>query len=394
MVIAPSHTEPRNKQEESSQRPVRNVDIGRLQDAFLITAAGTIIVIRLQLWATNYPKLGGGGLHIAHLLWGGLFMLVAIGMLVSFLGREWRMAAAVLGGVGFGFFIDELGKFITEDNNYFFKPTASIIYIAFILLYFVTRRMQTRRGFSQREYVANAFDLVSAAGDGRLRTDDRARALVLLRQAGDHPLVEPLVELIGRCDAIPPPPAGRLRRRWGLLCRRASDVAQRGWFRRGLVWAFALWAAATLAQAIVLVGAIGLKLGGAQDLFASHALGRITIPDVAALSSSTVAAVLVAVGIARLRGGDRIAGYRMLGRALLIEIFITQIFLFVQSSFAATTGLLISLALLVSVRRLEGLERASSPVAALRTVPPPTTTAAGPTSAPGTFDVSAGGSLA
>jgi hypothetical protein len=30
-----------------------------------------ILVIRLQLWATHYPKLGGGKLHIAHLLYGG-----------------------------------------------------------------------------------------------------------------------------------------------------------------------------------------------------------------------------------------------------------------------------------------------------------------------------------
>lgn len=58
-----------------SERQLRDVDLGTLQDAFLIMAAGTIIVIRLQLWATNYPKLGGGGLHLAHLLWGGVFML-------------------------------------------------------------------------------------------------------------------------------------------------------------------------------------------------------------------------------------------------------------------------------------------------------------------------------
>ncbi len=190
----------------ASERPVRNIDVGTLQDAFLICAAATIIVIRLQLWVTNYPKLGGGGLHIAHLLWGGVFMLVAIGMLVSFLGRGLRLAAAVLGGVGFGFFIDELGKFVTEDNNYFFKPTATIIYIVVILLYFVTRRMQTRRGFSERENLANAFDLVCGAAHGRLRTDDRARALVLLQDAGEGPLVEPCASSCAPVTRPPPHP--------------------------------------------------------------------------------------------------------------------------------------------------------------------------------------------
>jgi hypothetical protein len=49
--------------------PARNVQIGTLQDAFLIAAIGMILVIRLQLWATNYPQLGGGGLHTS---WGSI----------------------------------------------------------------------------------------------------------------------------------------------------------------------------------------------------------------------------------------------------------------------------------------------------------------------------------
>src|SRR3954454_10103903 len=128
----------RIRQQRFAFRPVRSADIGRLQDTFLISAVTMIIVIRLQLWATNYPQLGGGRLHIAHLLWGGVFMLIAIGLLLSLVGRQWRRPAAVVGGVGFGFFIDELGKFVTSDNDYFFKPTAAMVYIVFIVLYFAT----------------------------------------------------------------------------------------------------------------------------------------------------------------------------------------------------------------------------------------------------------------
>ena len=82
------------------------IEFGSLHETLLISSIATILVIRTQLWLTNYPQLGGGGLHIAHLLWGGLFMLLAIGLLLTFLGRHVRRAAAIIGGIGFGFFVD------------------------------------------------------------------------------------------------------------------------------------------------------------------------------------------------------------------------------------------------------------------------------------------------
>src|SRR5881409_888972 len=40
-----------------------------LLDTFLVSAIATVVVIRIFLEATGYPQLGGGGLHIAHVLW-------------------------------------------------------------------------------------------------------------------------------------------------------------------------------------------------------------------------------------------------------------------------------------------------------------------------------------
>jgi hypothetical protein len=99
------------------RQPPRGIDIGTHQDTFLVCAVVTIIVIRLQLWYTDYPQLGGGGLHIAHLLYGGAFMVLAIALLSSYLGRPRRLPSAVLAGVGFGFFIDETGKFVTDSPS-------------------------------------------------------------------------------------------------------------------------------------------------------------------------------------------------------------------------------------------------------------------------------------
>jgi len=331
-------------------RPVRSADIGRLQDTFLISAVTMIIVIRLQLWATNYPQLGSGRLHIAHLLWGGLFMLITIGVLLSFLGRGWRRPAAVIGGIGFGFFIDELGKFVTSDNDYFFKPTAAMIYIVFIVLFFATRWMRTRRGFSERENLFNAVDLFAEAARGSFDERDRTRVLALLDGAGSGPLVEPLRGLVRQTEAISTQPPGRVRRAGQRFMAYCSRLVERPWFERLLAWLFGLWAALQFLSVVVLVTALGFKLGGAEADFRSDALDDPSIPNLASIASSTVTAALITVGILKLRRGDRLSGYRILDRALLIQIFITQIFIFVESSFGAASGLLISILLLITVR--------------------------------------------
>ena len=338
-------------------RAVRSVDIGPLQDAFLISAVTMIIVIRLQLWLTNYPQLGGGRLHIAHLLWGGLFMLVAIGMLVSFLGRRWRKPAAIVGGIGFGFFIDELGKFITEDNDYFFQPTAALVYIIFILLYLTTRFMQNRRGFSEREYLSNAFDLFAEAAARDLDARDKARALALLDQAGDGPLVEPLRDLVRSTDALPAKDPNRLERAAERMRARYFRVVERKGFQRGLLWGLGLWAGLQLLTVFVLVLSFGIDLGGAADDFVSDNVGDLSFVNIGALISAAVSAVLIAMGILAWRRGERVTGLREFDRALIVQIFVTQVFIYAESSFSAITGMLLSILLLVTVRYMEGRER-------------------------------------
>ena len=87
--------------------------------------------------------------------------------------------------------------------------------------------------------------------------------------------------------------------------------------------------------------------------------------NVASLVSAFVSALLVARGALHLRGGRRAAAYASFERALLVAIFVTQVFAFFESQFGAVFGLAIDLLLLVALRSLRASdERGGTPVPA------------------------------
>lgn len=99
----------------------------------LVSFALSVSLTRLFLSLTGYPQLGGGDLHIAHVLWGGLLLFAAALLPLVMANRLVYSYAAVLAGLGVGLFIDEVGKFITNSNDYFFPAAAPIVYLFFLL---------------------------------------------------------------------------------------------------------------------------------------------------------------------------------------------------------------------------------------------------------------------
>lgn len=116
----------------------------------LLSFAFSVTATRIFLNLTGFPQIGGGGLHIAHVLWGGLFLFVA-SLLPLIWVNQWVLAlSSVIAGLGVGLFIDEVGKFITSTNDYFFPSAAPIIYAFFLLAVLVFTQVRTRQDLSPR----------------------------------------------------------------------------------------------------------------------------------------------------------------------------------------------------------------------------------------------------
>lgn len=143
--------------------PVRREGAGGYILITLLSFAATVSLTRLFLELTGYPQLGGGTLHIAHVLYGGLLLFVAALLPMIFANRWAYTSGAVLAGVGVGLFIDEVGKFITQANDYFFAPAAPIVYAFFllvVLLYLQVRRPPTDDIRTELYYVLDGFQEV------------------------------------------------------------------------------------------------------------------------------------------------------------------------------------------------------------------------------------------
>ena len=327
-------------------RLVRDAQAGALVEAFVVIGILTILVTRAYLHATGYPQIGGATLHIAHSLWGGLGMVIALVVVFSFLGALPRLVAVVAGGIGFGLFLDEVGKFVTQTNDYFFQPAVAIMYVVVVALLVLNRWLHDVRPPTTAEDLVNA---AGAAVDGLIRgltPYRRAQADRQLRRAAaagaDPAAVASIEDLLSRCgprrtgraDAT----AARLRGLTGVL-----DGARVLWIA---AFTLALFSTAGVVNAVLTLSE-GLAGGTGTD-----------ITTIGQMCGSAVAFVLCWVAIARLRGGG-IRPVRMLRAAALVTMLLTEVFNFVEQEFGALLNVVVGLAALtVFSRRIRRLEDA------------------------------------
>jgi hypothetical protein len=82
---------------------------------------------------------------------------------------------AFLSGVGVGLFIDEVGKFITQSNDYFYPPAAPIIYAFFLLTVLLYLRVRKPEGHVPRSDLYHVLEDLTEVLDHDLEPPEHAR---------------------------------------------------------------------------------------------------------------------------------------------------------------------------------------------------------------------------
>ena len=330
------------------RRLTRNIEAPLLFESFFVAAVASFLGIRWFLAATGYPRIGSAGIHIAHMLWGGLLLLAAVLFLIAFLDRSVSHAAAVIAGLGFGTFIDEIGKFVTSDNDYFFRPAIALIYAVFVIVFVVARALLGRRRVTGDEALANALGLMAGASPRGLEPDDRARIreLLDLADAADR-RTGIAARYLAAIPAIPDHdgPVAIVRSRLAVAYARVMAVS----------WADEALVVGVIAYAALAVVGVGLvAVSPVPDGTAGP-----SVSTAVQLSSTIVGALLIGRGAVALRQ-SRLDAYQWLQRGLLVWILVTQVFVFYSSQLGGLLGLGVDLVAYGGLRYAIGRELAAA----------------------------------
>jgi len=315
-------------------------------ELFLLSAISSLLLLRLYLQLTGYPQVGGS-LHIAHMLWGGLLMLAALVISLSFIGARAQRIVALCGGIGFGIFIDEIGKFITKDNNYFYKPAIGIIYAIFIILYLLFNFLSRKRPLSSREYQLNALNQLEEAVVRDMDLLEKAQVAALLAKADQNdPITKQLQLFLGhvRTNGKHAKPTTKLRRMLNTLHHqyehfwqlKSSTLLVRLFFiAEALFFVVSVsWIAADSVNDVI----------GLLDTAPPFSRG-IIFGEMASALTAGFFALWGAILLPR----SRERAYEQFRRSALVNIFLTQFFMFLRIDFGALPSFFLNLILLGAI---------------------------------------------
>lgn len=259
--------------------------------------------------------------------------------------------------MGFGAFIDELGKFVTADNNYFFKPTAALVYTVFVALFLVVRQMRTFKKLTPEESLVNAIEYSKALASGRLSAASRDQALALLAVSDQtNPLVPKLRQEFLSAQALPAQPS-RLSRLAGAAQERYAAIVENKWFRRILAGLFILQAVTVIVSTLsvlLVAGAAFTGNGGARIAVTQAQQGGFTAWIQAA--ASLIGGAFAVLGVIHLRR-SRLRAYRDFELAVLVDLLLAQPFTLLQAGFTGYFEVFFNLALLGTLRVMHEQER-------------------------------------
>jgi hypothetical protein len=268
-----------------------------------------------------------------------------------------------------GLFIDEVGKFITQSNNYFTPAAAPIIYALFLATVLVYLRVRRPAKSDVRGEMYRAFEQMPGVLDREMSRHDLnalSRRLALAQTSAKDPATRVLAAAMlayveGERPHIVEPQPGRMQCAFQTVKAWAGRVFTRRRLRAFLAFALVVFGIYSVLDMALLAFLALAPSSGATEVLRS----LISPGELAALGDKiwfSVRAVLEGgVGIALLAGGSLIAlrkewrGVSYAVGALIVDLAAVNLLVFYQDQWKALIGIAIDYILLgaaLSYRRI------------------------------------------
>lgn len=327
---------------------------------FLISALATVMVTRLYLRMTGNPTIAWGQWHIAHLLWGGLLMMAGVVLLLAFEGKGLRKTVTIISGIGWGLFIDEIGKYVTRDNNYWFRPAILFIYLSFIILFLVYRLVERYQPIDPRSQFYWLISRLEKIVEGGVTEQDKYTALKKLEslknRGGQGVLTAGIEGIIKKVKVVEHEEKLHLAK-W---ISRIFNISYNKIFRRNLVmlmmWGYAVYYSINKIIDAIAIGTSKQKMLTVEKFYANYDfLGRSDGYMIALkIVFEVVAALCFLLGAGYFWSKKRIRGLKYFRYGLLVSILLVAPFKFYFEQYGAVIEVVVSILayqLVVTYRR-------------------------------------------
>lgn len=327
----------------------------------MVSALITLLGTRLFLVLAGWPTISFGVWHIAHVNWGGLLMIVGTIMILAVHGEKIRRTAAVISGAGWGLFIDEVGKYLTKNNDYWFQPAIIFIYISFIILYLVYRYFEKLQPQDPKTLLYSVINKLEDIAEGDLDVKEKKDLInklsKIIKTEKDENKKHFALELKKFIEVQKAKEVDRSKW-WQVFLGKTGYYSYNKIFKtklvkHGLIIYAAVWAINRIQETLRIVFHPE-KLTIIQQFyndynFASRSdIYMITLKII----SDSMAALLFVVGIFYITTRRKFKGLKFFQLGLIVNIFLSSVFKLYFEQFSEVFVLGTSMVLLVAISKM------------------------------------------
>lgn len=330
----------------------------------MMWALGSLLITRFFLKLMGWPTISFGVWHIAHVLWGGFFMLAGMIMLLTSYGEKMRKISAAIAGIGWGLFVDEIGKYLTKDNDYWFRPAIIFIYISFIIIFLIYRYFErTNKKEPKTLFYSIINEIEEIIEEGNLEKKDKKNLSLKIKKLLEIEKNQEKIKLLKKLNLIiretktrADDPNNFLNKTFQLLKQISyNKIFKKKIILYGLGIYSIYYAIDKIIEAINIATnpeklAVIQKFYSDYDFFSkadTYMIGLKIIFDV-------ITAILFLIGLGLMtRKKTLLKGLIFFQYGLLVNIFLSTVFRFYFEQFQAIFALAISIFIFYGIKRLK-----------------------------------------